>query len=182
VLSGWDDGKIRAFYPQSGKLMFVINDAHIHGVTALTSTSDCQHIVSGGMEGEVRVWKITRQHQTMQASMKEHRNRVWAIMLRSNNEQAVSCSSDGSCIIWDLKTYTRYLCFLESTLFKQVLFHPDESQILTAGSDRKICYWGTFDGQIIRMLDGSETGEINALSITKEGDYFCSGGEDKIVK
>ena len=90
------------------------------------------------MEGEVRVWKITRQHQTMVASMKEHRNRVWAIQLRSNNEQAVSCSSDGSCIIWDLKTYTRCLCFFESTLFKQVLFHPDESQILTTGSDRKV--------------------------------------------
>lgn len=182
ILSGWDDGKIRAFYPQSGKLMFVINDAHIHGVTALCSTSDCQHIVSGGMEGEVRVWKITRQHQTMVASMKEHRNRVWSIQLRANNEQAVSCSSDGSCIIWDLKTYTRCLCFFESTLFKQVLFHPDESQILTTGSDRKITYWGTFDGQIIRMLDGSETGEINALSITSSGDYFVSGGEDKVVK
>lgn len=62
------------------------------------------------------------------------------------------------------------------------MFHPDESQILTTGSDRKITYWGTFDGQIIRMLDGSETGEINALSITSSGNYFVSGGEDKVVK
>lgn len=182
ILSGWDDGKIRAFYPQSGKLMFVINDAHIHGVTAICSTSDCQNIVSGGVEGEVRVWKITRQHQTMLASMKEHTNRVWSIQLRENNEQAVSCSSDRTCIIWDMKTYTRVLCFMESTLFKQVLWHPDESQILTTGSNRKIFYWGTFDGQMIRMVDGSETGEINTLSITAKGDYFLSGGEDKIVK
>ena len=29
ILSGWDDGKIRAFRPQTGKLMYVINDAHI---------------------------------------------------------------------------------------------------------------------------------------------------------
>lgn len=182
ILSGWDDGKIRAFYPQSGKLMFVINDAHIHGVTALCSTSDCKTIVSGGMEGEVRVWNYHVNYQTMVASMKEHRNRVWSIQLRSNNEQAVSCSSDGSCIIWDLNTHTRILCFFESTLFKQVLFHPDESQILTTGSDRKITYWGTYDGQIIRMLDGSDTGEINTLAITKNGDYFVSGGEDKLVK
>jgi cilia- and flagella-associated protein 52 len=41
IISGWNDGKIRAFLPQSGKLMYVISDAHIHGVTAITTTSDC---------------------------------------------------------------------------------------------------------------------------------------------
>lgn len=87
--------------------------------------------------------------------------------MKHNNEQAVSASADGSCIIWDLKTFTRVMCLFESTLFKQVLYHPDESQLLTTGSDRKITYWETFDGQAIRMLDGSEEGEVNALAITK---------------
>ena len=58
IVSGWSDGKIRAFLPQSGRLMYVINDAHIHGCTSLTCTSDCQRIISGGSEGEVRVWEI----------------------------------------------------------------------------------------------------------------------------
>lgn len=42
IISGWSDGKIRAFLPQSGKLLYIINDAHHHGVTAIASTSDCQ--------------------------------------------------------------------------------------------------------------------------------------------
>jgi WD40 repeat protein len=63
-----------------------------------------------------------------------------------------------------------------------VVYHPDESQLLTTGSDRKVCYWDCFDGQAIRMLDGSNSGEINALAITNEGEHFVSGGEDKIVK
>ena len=32
------------------------------------------------------------------------------------------------------------------------------------------------------MLDGSVTGEINALAITAEGEHFVSAGEDKVVK
>ena len=32
------------------------------------------------------------------------------------------------------------------------------------------------------MIDGSDTGEINALAITKEGEHFVSGGEDKKIK
>lgn len=65
IISGWSDGKIRAFLPQSGKLLYMINDAHHHGVTAITATTDCQKVVSGGSEGEVRVWKIGKQTQTM---------------------------------------------------------------------------------------------------------------------
>ena len=182
ILSGWNDGKLRVFLPQSGKLMYVINDAHRHGVTALIGNCDSQRIVSGGMEGEVRVWKIGKQTQTMEASMKEHRGRVWSIQLNRSNELAVSASSDGSCIVWDLKNFTRLTCLFESTMFKQVLYHPDESQLITTGSDRKITYWDTFDGQAIRMLDGSEEGEVNALAINKEGNHFASGGEDQVVK
>ena len=65
ILSGWSDGKIRAFLPQSGRLLYAINDSHNHGVTAVAPTADCTRIVSGGMEGEVRIWKIGNQTQIM---------------------------------------------------------------------------------------------------------------------
>jgi WD40 repeat protein len=57
LLTGWNDGKIRAFGPQSGRLQYEINDAHKKGVTALAA-SDPHHkegdfrIVSGG-EGKL---------------------------------------------------------------------------------------------------------------------------------
>jgi WD40 repeat protein len=28
VISGWSDGRIRSFGPESGRLLYVINDAH----------------------------------------------------------------------------------------------------------------------------------------------------------
>lgn len=48
IVSGWSDGKIRVFLPQSGKLLYVINDAHNHGCTAVVSTADGSKIISGG--------------------------------------------------------------------------------------------------------------------------------------
>jgi len=182
IVSGWSDGKVRAFLPQSGKLLYVINDAHKNGVTALGVTSDSGRCVTGGMEGEVRVWKIGRQTQTMDASLKEHRGRVWSIIINAQDSQAVSASSDGSCIIWDLTTKTRSLCLFESTMFKNIVYHPDESQLLTTGSDRKVAYWDTFDGQAIRVLEASEEGEISTLSISKSGSHYVSGGEERLLK
>jgi WD40 repeat protein len=182
IISGWSDGKVRAFLPQSGKLLYVINDAHKNGTTAMAVSNDSGRIVSGGMEGEVRVWRLGRQTQTMDASLKEHRGRVWCIKITNDDKQAVSASSDGSCIIWDLNTRTRVLCLFESTLFKSIVYHPDETQLLTTGSDRKVGYWDTFDGQAIRVLEASDEGELTTLSISKSGSHYVSGGEERLIK
>jgi WD40 repeat protein len=182
LVTGWSDGKIRAFLPQSGKLLYVINDAHKNGVTALAVTSDSGRIVSGGSEGEVRIWKIGRQTQTMDASLKEHRGRVWDIIINGADDLAVTASADGSCIIWDLKTKTRSLCLFESTKFKNICYHPDETQLLTTGSDRKVAYWDTFDGQGIRVLEASEEGELTTISISKSGSHYVTGGEERLLK
>ena len=181
IYSGWHDGKIRAFLPQSGRLLYCINEAHTNGVTAIASTSDCQKIVSGGMNGEIRVWKIGYQSQVMAASLKEHRGRVWSIIINNIDDRAISASADGSCIIWDIRNYVRTCCMFEVTMFKEIAIHPDQSQVLTVGNDKKITYWEAVDGVEVRMLDGSD-GEINTIAINKSGEYFVTGGEDKILK
>mmetsp|Transcript_11703 Transcript_11703/g.13906 ORF Transcript_11703/g.13906 Transcript_11703/m.13906 type:complete len:627 (-) Transcript_11703:1832-3712(-) len=188
IISGWSDGKIRAFGPQSGKQLYVINDAHQQGVTALVGSCDCKRIISGGKEGQVRVWRIGPQSQSMIASMKEHKGPVNCIELRANDSECVSASSDGSCIIWDLTRFTRNNSLFASTFFKAILYHPDESQLVTTGTDRKITYWDAYDGQAIRILDGSDSAELNALAIapggpgSAGGEAIVSGGGDKDVK
>lgn len=182
IVSGWSDGKIRAFRPQTGKLMYAINDAHRDGVTSIACTSDCRNIVSGGEAGQVRVWEIGLYTQKMVASMKEHRGPVNSIKISSDDRKCVSASSDGSCIVWSLDSFIRDACFFASTQFKSVLYHPDQSQLLTTGTDRKLTYWDVVDGNAIRIIDGSQTAQINCLDITSEGAMFASGGGDKIVQ
>ena len=69
-----------------------------------------------------------------------------------------------------------------NTLFNFVCYHPDEHQILTTGTDRKIGYWEAFDGSMIRELDGSSGGSINTMDISADGKYFVSGGDDRLIK
>lgn len=182
IISGWDDGRIRAFRPQSGKLMYVINDAHIGGVTAIAATSDCRRIISGGEGGQVRVWLIERAVQKMEASMKEHKGRVNSIKINGDDTECVSASSDGSCIVWSLTRFVRNACLFASTQFRAIVYHPDQSQLLTTGTDRKLTYWDVVDGNPIRIIDGSQTDALNCLAITEDGEKFVCGGGDKLVK
>ena len=44
------------------------------------------------MDEEIRVWRISKYAQKMEASLKEHRNRVWNIIVNSRNDRATSAS------------------------------------------------------------------------------------------
>ena len=65
-------------------------------------------------------------------------------------------------------------------MFRAVCYRPDECQIITAGTDRKIGYWETYDGSQIRELEGSKSDSINGMDIL--GDSFVTGGGDRLVK
>jgi len=190
ILSAWDDGRIIAFYPESGREMFVIEDAHKGGVSALAAGPDQNTIISGGKEGKVRVWVysafLNNKKQFVFTTkliglLTEHKDQVTAIHVRKLARQCVTSCNDGSCIVWDLEKMCRMQMIRVNTLFKHVCYHPREHQIITAGADHKIGYYETFDASNIRALDAS-TAAINTLDVSKCGNYFVSAGDDKLVK
>ena len=114
--------------------------------------------------------------------MKEHKGTVTSIHIRRNHLECVSSSSDGSCIVWDLTRFVRNQVLFAPSFFKAVKYYPDESQLLTSGTDRKVAYWEAFDGSLIREIEASQTDAINSLDITKDGAFFVIGGSDRLVK
>jgi WD40 repeat protein len=107
---------------------------------------------------------------------------VTCIKVRDNNKECVSAGVDGSCIIWDLTRAVRNQVLFAPTFFKAVSYFPEESQLLTAGTDRKVSYWEAYDGSLIREIEASQSDAINGLDITQDGKYFVIGGSDKLVK
>lgn len=180
IISGWSDGKIRAFGPETGRLLYVINDAH-KSVTALACFHKSDMILSAGSDGQVRAWRLLPDAQVLTATMKEHRGVVTSLRIKKDDTEAVSASADGSCVIWDLSHFKRRNTLLQSTVFKGAVYVPDESQLLTAGTDRKVVYWDVFDASAIRELEVSDA-ELATIDIDPSGSFFVSAGADKLVK
>jgi cilia- and flagella-associated protein 52 len=181
ILTGWNDGKIRSFTPQSGKLLFAIQDAHKDGVTAIAGFTDSTRIISGGQNGEVRVWRISPTYQQLESSLKEHRLKVTGLCIRSSdNERALSCSADGTCIVWDLVKRIRLIAVSEKTAFRSVAYHPDFSQFITISSDRRIIYWDATDGEPLRNIE-TEQGEQTVIVMCGDNN-FCVAGTDKCMR
>lgn len=81
IVSGWSDGCIRAFTPQSGTLLYAIKDAHKDGqaITALKTSKDCSLILSGSSKGELKLWSIGRQTQKLLMNAVGHKGRITCI-------------------------------------------------------------------------------------------------------
>ena len=48
-------------------------------------------------------------------------------------------------------------------------------------SDRKITYWDVLNMNAIRIIDGSDSADVNSLHVNSDGRFFVSGGADKKV-
>ena len=95
------------------------------------------------------------------------------------------CCFDGfhsfSCLLC-CSRYVRNQVIFASTMFQAVCYLPDECQLITGGTDRKVGYWEVYDGSQIRELEGSKTGSINGIDISSCGRFFVTGGDDRVVK
>jgi len=138
--------------------------------------------VTGGEEGQVRVWSLCPQQLTPIHIMKEHIGPVTGLRMKSDDCQVATSSGDGSIIIWCLQKFIRLSLILQDTLFLDVAWHPSECQVLGVTHNHKLCYFESFDGASIREVMASETDPIHSVDVSKDGLYIVTGGGDRQVK
>lgn len=67
------------------------------------AVSSCDSLlVSGGNEGQIRIWRINSAQQNLITILKEHTAPVASLQFNCFDREIVSSSSDGTCIIWDI--------------------------------------------------------------------------------
>uniref|UniRef100_A0A1A9X516 Cilia- and flagella-associated protein 52 n=1 Tax=Glossina brevipalpis TaxID=37001 RepID=A0A1A9X516_9MUSC len=182
IVSAWNDGVIRSFTPITGRLIYAIPNAHNKGCSALAISSTGHVLVTGGIEGQVRVWKIEPCRQSLLGVLKDHSAPITTLDFNKFDTEVISASSDGSCVIWDIKRLTRKTVVAANTQFMTAKYFPTGVQFLTCGTDGCISYWMVYNGSLIRELQASKKSSVNHVAINATGDYFASVGSDQMVK
>lgn len=172
IVTSWNDGNIRIFTPENGRLLYAINNCHNKGVTAIAMSKNGKKLLSGGGEGQVRVWHVDNLNGALQAVLKEHKGPVSSIDVHQLGHEAITASADGTCVVWDIVRFTRLSIMFSSTIFTSAKYHPNGAQLLTCGTNRYIGFWEALDGSLIREIEGSSASALNSLDVTPNGSYF----------
>ncbi|KAA6403443.1 MAG: hypothetical protein EZS28_001035 [Streblomastix strix] len=92
----------------------------VPNVSSVTKFQNSLAIVSGGSEGQVRLWKLNRDDQQLVATMKEHRMAVTAAWVTQDDLECVSSGSDGYILTYSLTRHIRLKQMIKTANFEGV--------------------------------------------------------------
>jgi cilia- and flagella-associated protein 52 len=179
MISGWTDGKIRCHSATNGEWLWQIPNAHRGGVTALVLSSNQRFVISGGAEGEVRVWEL--RSRELVSHLKEHTMSVTGIALFDDDVHALTCSRDRSFLCWDLRREKRISNHTQRMGgMNGIALSRDQTQVMTVGQERKITYWDLREANPVQVAD--HDGEARCIAVSHTGQFVATGGNDQLVR
>lgn len=147
--------------------------AHSTPITAIHTTKDGGHIITGCTAGKVRLW--ARDKHTLLRTMEGHVGSVHALVLRRAETVCISGGADGTIRFWELSSGECIRMIQGHAGGVRSLDICDEAnRLLSAGADGTIRCWDLSTGACEREIE-TQDGAIPSLAISSNGLYAISG-------
>jgi len=181
VLSGWQDGQIRAHLIPTGELQWCIPNAHPGGVRCLAVSWGQSFLVSGGENGEVQIWDMERRR--LISTCKEHTSRVTGLEIFDGDEACLSSSRDRTFAVWDVRRGSRLSAHSQRMgAINGIALSRDQVQVVTTGQDKRVSFWDLREPQPLQVIPDAHAGEGTCVCISPDGKLVASGGADQVVR
>ena len=127
-------------------------------MTCVSSSQDCNTLLSGGSDCELRLWHIGKQTNLCLISQRIHKAAITAIKHLDKDKRAASSSIDGQISLWDLtqkgksaKPLTA-IGVMDTTPSKgfdgtikcgvtHLAYNIKTNELIAMGVDHRITYW-----------------------------------------
>ena len=202
VVSGSNDKTLRVWDLATGHCIQVL-EGHSDSVSAVSVTPDGRRAISGSWDKTLRVWDLDKGRYVH--ILKGHTSGVLTVGITPDGRKAVSGGWDQLLRVWDLEDG---LCLKVLGEFSSsnrwplgsvysVSLTPDGRRLVSGGDDHTLIFWDletsgriqTFDyygleiGGVIRGIKTVEGfGPLKATSITSDGRWVVSGGDDTTLR
>ncbi|KAJ0985016.1 hypothetical protein J5N97_003372 [Dioscorea zingiberensis] len=200
IFGGGSSGSIYLWEVFSGKLLNKWN-AHYRSVTCLTLSDDESMLISGSVDGCIRVWSLLMMFDEMGKeavrnlyvySFLEHTLRVTDIVSGHGlcNSIIVSSSEDRTCKIWSLSKGRLLRTVSLPAIVNAIAMDPGEHTFYAGCRDGKIyivalnaeCNPDSSHGMFIMGSFTEHRKAVTCLAFSTDGITVVSGSEDATVR
>jgi WD40 repeat protein len=182
VLTGWTDGSVRSVDTETGEVLWSIKQAHRGPLTVLKSGNNAKFFVTGGQDGQVRVWAVKTRE--LVSSFKEHHAAITDLVVMEDDAHVMSSSKDKCIFCWDLRRERRISCH-EHRMggVNGLVICNDQTTIISVGTNKQITYWDIRQPESVRIVEYSKSKsfEPTCIAISHDNAFFAVGGTDEDV-
>ena len=158
---------------------------HAHNVCTLDVSPSAAYLLSGGWDGQARVWNVTKWETELMLAGHEGMS-VWAVVAL-DDKTAVTACADKNIRVFDLTQSSGGEVQPKNTIYTpdvvralcRVAGHPSGADIASASNDGTIRLW-KLNGQQVGELHGHES-FVYCLASLPSGE-LVSSGEDRTVR
>mmetsp|Transcript_46052 Transcript_46052/g.128074 ORF Transcript_46052/g.128074 Transcript_46052/m.128074 type:complete len:628 (-) Transcript_46052:499-2382(-) len=183
IITGWEDGRVRAHESDSGQFLWLIDQAHRAGVSALCLSNNERYIMTGGGEGDVRIWEM--RSRELVSHLKEHTLPVTSLALYGDDIHALSCSRDRAFLCWDLRNERRLTSHVQRMGgINGIALSQDQTMVITVGQEKRLTCWDLRDHNPVKVtnLSSDMSDEALTVAISSSGKFVATGGTAQLLK
>lgn len=156
-------------------------EAHRGGVTdvdvAVADGTTDARVLSGGVDGVVRVWA---KDGSAAGSLARHKGAVTTVAWSPDGKRVASGGTDGAVYVWTPGSGSRFLEKHKGPVIC-VTWSPEGDRIISGGEDRLIVVWDVSDKkEPPRVLAGSGGG-VRAIAVFPKGKLMVSAHDSRAL-
>lgn len=186
LLTGSDDGTAKLWDPRQRTSVFTYERGT--PVTAVALAQDANTVFVGGIDNEVAVFDVRKDHEQVY-SLKGHSDTVTCARLSPDGSYLLTNGMDSTVRVWDVRPYAPMERCLKIFMGAQHNFEKNlikcnwsaDGQKIAAGSaDRHVYVWDTTTRQILYRLHG-HSGCVNEVDFHPTEPIIGSCASDKKI-
>ncbi|CAK1542261.1 unnamed protein product [Leptosia nina] len=136
------------------------------------------YIVSGGLDGNVKVWRVAYNKLELLYNLQGHSMAIVSIAISPDGHTLATTSLDSVLIIWELSSgFKVHEIETSATDTWNVAFSPDGSKIVTGSHTGKLIMYDVEKKNVVKSLDTRGSFAL-CVAWSKDSKYIASGSVD----
>jgi WD40 repeat protein len=152
---------------------------HTLDVEAVQFSPDGRRIVSGGLDGTIRMWDSGTGEAV--GVLQGHESIVRAVAFNPSGSLVASASDDRTIRLWDASTFREISVLPQASIAYALAFLPDGSRLAAGYADSTIGLWDPETLDFVGRLRGHES-YVHGLDFSPDGTRLASASGDFTVR
>ncbi len=180
-----EDGEIKIFETESGKLFAEVKAGHSDTVFGVAFSPDGKLLASCGADKFVKVWELPAdagKAPKFVKSFEGHTHHVMGVGWTPDGKKLASCGADNFVKVWDYEKGEKLRDMQgHQKQVTSLVFVGKTAQFVTGSGDASVRMWNADNGGNVRSFPGAAD-FVYAVAASPDGTVVASGCEDGVVR